>query len=403
MPQPLRRRTQIALFLTAVLAGTMAMTTPPAPDTPPEPIDTNIRPRVTLTPVPLEAVPGWTADDLGPALAAFKVSCRGILRDPSRFAGWPYGAPSDWEAACADAEDVASEGARFFFESRFEAFAVSAAGGDEGLATGYYEPELQGSRTWSMLYSAPVYGIPPDLVTVDPVAFASILNGTRLAGKVVDGRLVPYDTRAEIETAAYAARVPALVYLRSTVDSFFTQIQGSGRVQLPDGTWIRIAYAAQNGRPYSAIGAALIARGEIAASKMSMTAIREWMKTHPDQAEALMDLNPSYVFFVEQALDDLSIGPNGAEGVPLTPGRSMAVDPRVYPYGLPIFVTTPIAAADGAGQEDMARLMIAQDTGGAIRGVVRGDLFFGWGAEAELRAGATKGKARFYVLKPKAT
>ena len=400
MPPRRLAPTRIAVLLTAALAGLAVA--PPQTEPPPKPVATKGGQKITLTPVAFADLAGWKADDLKPALAAFKVSCRGIRVDASRFIDHPYGTPTEWRGVCGIAVETKPANARAFFETNFEAFAVSVARKDDGLVTGYYEPELEGSRRWSVLYSAPTYGVPPDLVMVDPVGFADILNGRRMAGKVVDGKLVPYETRAEIESAAYASRIRPLVYLPSTIDSFFTQIQGSGRVHLTDGSWIRLAYAAQNGHPYSAIGSALIQRGEIEASKMSMTAIRDWMRANPDKAEALMDLNASYVFFVEQKLDDLNLGPNGAEGIPLTPGTSMAIDPGIYPYGLPIFVTAEIAKAEGAGEEPMARLRIAQDTGGAIRGVVRGDLFFGWGREAELRAGATKGKARFYVLKPKA-
>ena len=356
---------------------------------------------VTYTPTPWTGVPGWAADDLRPALAAFKASCRRIAADASRFAGRPFGAPKDWAALCGAALTTEPEGARRFFEDGFEALAVRPKGKADPLVTGYYEPELQGDRRWSMLYSAPVYGVPHDLVMVDVAAFESIPDGQRVAGKVVEGKLVPYDSRAEIETAAYGARVPALLFVSSAIDAFFVQIQGSGRVRMADGTWLRIGYAAQNGHPYFPIGRELVARGELKRAEATMIAIRDWLRAHPLDADAVMNLNPSFVFFRASPLEDPAVGPVGGEGVALTPGRSLAVDPAWYPYGLPIFVSATIAAADGAGEERTDRLMIAQDTGGAIRGVIRGDIFFGWGEEAERRASATAGDAAFYAFRPK--
>lgn len=356
---------------------------------------------VTYTPMAVSAVPGWAADDPGAALTAFRASCPGIIANAGRFEGRVFGEGAEWQALCRTALETTPKDARAFFESGFEALAIAPKGSAKPLLTGYYEPELKGDRRWSMLYPAPIYGVPSDLVMIDVAAFDGIPDGQRLAGKVVEGRLVPYETRAEIETAAYAARIPALLYVSSTIDAFFVQIQGSGRVLMADGTTIRIGYAAQNGHPYVPIGKTLVARGEIARADATMLAIRDWLIAHPLEADAVMDLNPSYVFFRATPLEDPASGPLGGEGVGLTPNRSMAIDPAWYPYGLPIFVNATIAAADGVAEEPTARLMIAQDTGGAIRGVIRGDLFFGWGAEAERRASGTRGAAEFYALRPK--
>lgn len=389
------RLTAFAALTIGLLAAAAVALSPPA-----ELRRTPTAPAATLTPVAFADLPGWAEDDPAGALAAFRASCPGIVADPGRFSP-VFGAAADWARVCAAAADTLPAGARAFFETRFEAFAVSGPDGATGLVTGYYEPELDGSRTWSMVFPEPAYPAPADLVTVDAAAFAALLNGQRLAGKVVGARLVPYDTRGQIGAYTYGRRNRPLLYLRSQADGFFLQIQGSGRVRLTDGTLVRLGYAAQNGHPYTAIGGELIARGEIAREDMSMAAIRAWLAANPLEAEALMNRNASYVFFAESPLDDPSTGPKGAEGVALTPGRSLAVDARVWPYGLPVFVAGRIAAADGIGEEDMARLMVAQDTGGAIRGVVRGDIFFGWGAEAERRAGGTDGAARFYVLLPR--
>lgn len=352
-------------------------------------------PLVGLSEIAFADMPGWTADDPTLALAAFRASCRGIAADSERFSRFTgFGSPDAWVKVCAAAAKASD--ARTFFEANFRAMRASEAGAADGKVTGYYEPELKGSRTRSAAYPAPVYARPGDLVMADPAAFRVLLRGERLAGKVIEGTLVPYETRAEIEAAGLAGRAEPLLYLPSTVDAFFLQVQGSGRVTLVDGGAVRLNYAAQNGQKYTAIGAALIAEGAIPREKMSMQAIRAWLAANPARASEVMNLNASYVFFRELPLDDPALGPPGGEGVALTPGRSLAVDSRLYPYGLPIFVT-----ATGTGAGDIARLMIAQDTGGAIRGVVRGDIFFGWGDAAEAAAGETNAPANFVVLVPR--
>lgn len=353
-------------------------------------------PVVTLTDIGFGDIAGWADDDHGPALAAFRASCTGIVVDAGRFARFPaFGSPGAWARACAAALAAPAADARVFFEANFVP-ARAAEPGVAGKVTGYYEPELRGSRARSDAYPAPVYARPRDLVTADPEGFRALLRGERLSGRVEDGVLKRYETRAEIEAGALAGRADPILYLPATADAFFLQIQGSGRVTLADGGVVRLNYAAQNGHPYTAIGAALIAEGAIPREAMSMQAIRAWLAANPSRAEDIMNLNASYVFFRELPLTDSAAGPPGAEGVALTPGRSLAVDSRLYPYGLPVFV-----AADGTGGGDLARLMIAQDTGGAIRGVARGDIFFGWGDEAEAAAGATNAEASFVVLRPR--
>ncbi len=385
---PGRRFGLVALFLAfaAGAAGFWAASSiwKPAPPGPAAAL-----PVVELHDIAFADIPGWAADDHAAALAAFQKSCA-ALPDAARFP--QFGDAEAWSRACAAAGTADTASARHFFETRFQPAAVSGT----GKVTGYYEPELTGSRAKSAAFPAPVYARPADLVTADPEGFRALLHGERLAGKLENGTLKPYDTRAEIESGSLDGRADAIVYLPSTVDAFFLQIQGSGRVKLQEGGWLRLNYAAQNGHPYSAIGAALIAEGAIPREKMSMQAIRAWLAANPDRAAAVMNLNASYVFFRALALDDPALGPPGAEGVPLMPGRSLAVDSRLYPYGLPVFVT-----ARGTGAGDIARLMIAQDTGGAIRGAVRGDIFFGWGVEAEAAAGVTNAEAAFVILRPK--
>lgn len=358
-------------------------------DAPPPAADPAALPVVTLRDIAFSDIAGWPEDNHRAALAALVKSCV-TPPDAARFP--QFGTAEAWARACAAANSADPASARAFFEAHFRPARVLG----EGKVTGYYEPELAGSRATSDAFPAPVYARPADLVTADPEAFRAVLRGERLSGKVADGVLKPYDTRAEIAARGLEGRAAVLVYLPSAADAFFLQVQGSGRVKLAEGGWLRLNYAAQNGHPYTAIGAALIAAGEIPREAMSMQAIRAWLAAHPERAAEVMNRNASYVFFRELPLDDPSEGPPGAEGVALTPGRSLAVDARLYPYGLPVFVTAP-----GTGAGDVARLMIAQDTGGAIRGAVRGDIFFGWGAEAEAAAGVTNAAAEFVILRPR--
>jgi membrane-bound lytic murein transglycosylase A len=308
-----------------------------------------------------------------------------------------FGSAGRWQAICreaAAAKPADAAAARRFFEDRFRPW--RAANGDEaeGLFTGYYEPELRGSRTRQGPYTIPLMKRPPDLVTVDLGAFRDSLKGERIAGRIVDGALRPYADRAAIETGALDGRGLELLWVDDPVAAFFLHIQGSGRVVLPDGGAVRVGYAAQNGHRYFAVGRDLIERGAVAKEDMSLQAIRDWMRANPDEAPALMRRNPSYVFFRELSGE----GPIGAQGAPLTPGRSLAVDPRFVPYGVPVWLDADHPLTD---DRPIRRLLVAQDTGGAIRGPVRGDLFWGAGAEAEAAAGRMKSRGGYYLLLPK--
>jgi membrane-bound lytic murein transglycosylase A len=301
------------------------------------------------------------------------------------------GTIGDWQPICAaaallDAGDGAA--ARGFFEAWFRPWRAGNNGNKEGLFTGYYEAELKGARSPGEGYATPLLRRPPDLVMVELGLFRPAWRGERIAGRVVDGRLKPYESRADIEKGALDRYRLAFLWVDDPVDAFFLQIQGSGRVQLADGSLVRVGYDGQNGQPYVAIGRLLVDRGFMTKDEASMQAIRAWIKTHPAEGKALMAENPSYVFFREIRGD----GPIGAEGVVLTPGRSLAVDRDFVPLGVPVFVD----AGDG-----LRRLMVAQDTGGAIRGPVRGDLFWGAGADAEARAGTLKARGSYYLLLPK--
>ncbi len=341
-------------------------------------------------PPSLEAVgfadlPGWTQGDPGLAFAAFKRSCGKLATMPPAAALGFGKTAADWNAACAAARKTRD--ARSFFETNFSPYAVGRGG---GLVTGYYEPLLNGSRTPHGVYRTPVYGLPDDLVSIDLGQFRPEWKGESIAGRVEGHRLVPYASRAQID-AAPPAKARVLFYGDDPVAVFFLHIQGSGRVWLDDGTMLRVNYAGQNGQPYTAIGRTLIRQGALTRESVSMPAIRAWLKAHPNDARKVMESDASFVFFQEVPVGDPALGPQGSEGVALTPRGSVAVDNRFVPFGAPVFI-----AGDG-----LANLFVAQDTGGAIRGAARADIFFGYGAGAADAAGTLKAQARFFILLPK--
>ncbi len=263
--------------------------------------------------------------------------------------------------------------------------------------TGYYEPLLRGSRTRGKPYLQPVLGVPSDLLTIDLGSALPELKNMRLRGRLEGHKVVPYFTRAEIASREKDYTDRTLLWVDDAVELFFLQVQGSGRVKLADGSTTRLAYADQNGHPYQSIGRLLVERGELSLEQASMQGIKQWVRTHPNRASELLNANPSYVFFREQPMKgNENDGPTGALGVPLTPERSIAVDPRHVPLGAPVFLST--SHPDSA--TPLRRLVLAQDTGGAIRGVVRADLFWGFGAQAGAQAGRMKQQGQMWLLLP---
>ncbi len=337
-------------------------------------------------------LPGWADDRLTEALPAFRASCAvlaGLPPDrPMGGEGATARTAGDFLPACAAAQSLAADdapAARRFFESRFTALAVG-----EDVLTGYYEPELRGSPTRTGPYQTPLYARPPELVEADLGQFAADLRGRRTAGVVRDGRLQPFHDRAAITAGALEGRGLELAWVDDPVDAFFLQIQGSGRIRMTDGSVLRLGYAAQNGLSYYAIGRALVENGTLTRETVSMQSIRAWLAAAPPaEATALMNRNPSYVFFRPLAELPPEAGPLGALGAPLTPGRSIAVDRTRTPLGTPVWVT-------GAAR----RLTVAQDTGGAIRGPARADLFTGWGEAAGAEAGGMRDRAALFLLLP---
>ena len=337
-----------------------------------------------LTPVSYSDLPGWIDNDPRGALAAFRRSCTALSKLPptNAMSGAGYaGTVGDWQGACSAAPsgDVSPAAARNFFEAWFAPVVIGAGNNSRGLFTGYYEPELHASRTKTSVYRTPIYGLPDDLVSVDLGLFKSALRGEQISGRLNGHRLVPYATRAEID-ANGLAHAPVLLYGNDPVAVFFLHIQGSGRVLLPDGSFERLAFAGVNGRAYTAIGRTLIAQGALDRQSVSLQSIRAWLLAHPDAARAVMESDDSFVFFQETRLGDPSLGSPGSEGVALTPGASVAVDSHLHALGAPFFVAATSPDPDAAKPDrPLDRLLIAQDTGGAIKGPVRGDVFWGFG------------------------
>ena len=356
---------------------------------------------LVLTPTGFADLPGWSQSDPRDALAALRRSCEALAKEPSGRAmgGVGYaGDVSDWQGACSALPSATSSArsARDYFETWFAAVAI----GGDGLFTGYYEPELRASRTRHGAFQTPINGMPADLVSVDLGLFHPDLSGEHIEGQLSGHKLVPYPSRAEID--AHGVQGAVLFYAEDPIAVFFLQIQGSGRVRLEDGTVSRIAYAGQNGRPYTPIGRTLIENGALSRDEVSLQAIRAWLQNHPDRRQAILESDESFVFFQEKPLGDPQLGSDGSQGVALTPGASLAVDPHLHPLGAPFYVATTASDTDsGKAVPLLQRLLIAQDTGGAIKGAVRGDVFWGFGPRAEDMAGRMTSRGRFYVLLPK--
>jgi len=348
-------------------------------------------PLLRLTRSDFSALPEWKNIKLETALASFQRGCAILMQKPDAtpMGGAGYaGTAGDWRPACSAAQGDT----RAFFEKNFVPYVVEG----EALFTGYYEPEIRGRRIRGGAFQTPVYGIPDDLVRAELGQFNPKLQGEHISGRLDGHRLAPYATRAEIDAKAPPA--PVLFYTDDPIAFFFLQIQGSGRVVFEDGPknqiGVRIAYAGENGQPYTAIGRTLIADGALTREEVSLQSIRAWLVAHPDRAQGVMETDKSYIFFQERPIGDPALGSTGSLGAALTPLASIAVDARLHALGAPFYV-----AADGP--DPVRGLLIAQDTGGAIWGGPRADIFFGFGPDAERRAGLMKAPGKFYVLLPK--
>jgi membrane-bound lytic murein transglycosylase A len=396
----------LLIGLTALLAGgcswSLCRECPPCPQPTPPVADMSLPETVerlapvaekpeppapsALVPVPWSEVEGWQEDDPTLVLDALLNSCTPLRLRPQ------------WQTACAEAATLVSrsgDDVRNFFERRFLPHRVQKPDGDAvGLATGYYVPDLRGSRQPSPDFPYPLYRRPDDLLVIDLREVYPELGSYRLRGRLDQQRVRPYWDRAVIDGAGRPLAGQELCWVDDPVELFFLQIQGSGRILFEDGSRVMVNYAEQNGHPYRSIGKWLLERGVMTRDQMSMQNIKAWARANLDLVGELLGQNPSYVFFRELPADVAS--PPGALGVPLTPERSVAVDPRYTPLGAPVFLATTWPNSD----RPLYRLMMAQDTGGAIKGPVRADFFWGLGADAGIQAGQMKQPLRMWVLLP---
>lgn len=397
---PSRWLRPLVLAAALVTAGCVAV---PVPQPPPPPD------RLALTRSSFSALPGWDQERHAEILPAFGETCRRLAAMPADrpLGGAEAAAPragrvSDWLPLCAEAARLPPgdhAATRAFFEARFQPWLAQNVSGAQpdpfGLFTGYFEPEVPGSRR-RRPDGVPLLTRPADLVQVELGDFAEDLRGRRTAGRVEQGRLLPYASRAEIERGALDGRRLELLWLDDPIDAFFLHIQGSGRVRLAEGGIARVGFAGQNGHPYVPIGRVLVDRGVMTQDQVSMQSIRAWLVANPAEARSVMQQNPSYIFFREIRGLGPDEGPPGAFGAPLTAERSIAVDRSFIPLGIPVFIDVPHPMT----QAPWRRVLMAQDIGGAIRGPVRGDVFWGTGTAAGEAAGRMRSRGAWWLLLP---
>jgi len=348
-----------------------------------------VKPAGIGKPVDWSTLSGWETDQHAEAWPALVNGCKVLP-----------GKTENWKNICRNAHDIKNpthEQAKSFFERHFEPHRVNnGKWKNQGLITGYYEPLLHGSFEPTEQSKYPIYRRPDELLTVDLDELYTDLQGKRTRGRLQDKRVVPFYSRSEIDGPDNPIQGNEIIWVNDQVALFFLHIQGSGRIQLPDGNIVNVGYADQNGHPYVSIGRVLIDRGELQKEDVSLFTIRDWLREHPDQSQLLLNQNPSYVFF--KLSDNDTQGPTGSLNVPLIAERSAAVDPDTIPLGTPIWIETELPDSD---ESAFNQLILAQDTGGAIKGAVRADIFWGQGERAEQMAGKMKQKGKIYALLPK--
>jgi len=406
----------LALLLTFATTAEVARAASWHPVPPPQksgvPPNEPVRPRRPVQPGPLwfpdtvleplawSDLAGWREDNHAEAFGTFAASCRAVVGNArSSTDSRPIlGALAD---VCRKALTRPLRDARAFFEENFRPVRITKLGERAGFLTGYYEPSVDGSRFPTREFTVPIYRRPSDLLPpsgeISPQGFP---NSGRAMRRGPDGSLVPYYTRAEIEDGALDGQHLEICWIKDPIDLLFIQIQGSARVRLEDGTTLRVNYDGFNGHPYTPVGRVLIERGEVPREQMSMERIRTWMNAHPDEAKALRDENKSYVFFRVVGLSNKEEA-RGAQGLPLTPERSIAVDKTLHVYGTPFFIQAGLPLGPSGGNAPFHRVMIAQDTGSAIVGPARADVFFGAGDDAGKIAGRLRHPAEFALLVPR--
>jgi membrane-bound lytic murein transglycosylase A len=379
---------------------------PPPPITPPTP-SSSAAPVAPADIVPMtfgalafDAVPQWAETDVSAARRAMVRSCASIQRRPaaslmSNIATYS-GRVSDWAGVCAAAGNTAIDD-RTYWESNFQAWSISVPVGAPGRLTGYYEPIMAARRTRDEVYSEPIQGRPSDLLEIDMGAFDPALRARSFVGRVEGNKIVPYPPRAQITPDS----APVLAW-GEPAEVLSLQVQGSGRLQFDDGTQLRASFAAHNGQRFGSNAQELIRRGHLTATGASLDALKNWFKTaSPQEAREVLNANPRTVFFKLSPITDINAGPTGGQSIALEPGGSMAVDTSYHAYGVPIFVAADAPRVALTQDKTLRRLLIAQDTGGAIKGPLRGDLYWGTGPEAGLRAGRINHDTRFWVLLPR--
>ncbi|NLP32570.1 Membrane-bound lytic murein transglycosylase A precursor [Oligella ureolytica] len=350
-------------------------------------------------PVQWENLPGWQDDNTENLWITLINNCRGLMRPVSGSLTIPARAtPQDWQPFCADVAEFTQHNGeepdpsmvKFFLEQHLQPWELVG----RGMATGYYEPVVQGSTSQGGDYQWPMYAKPKDLLTIDLGAVYPELAGKRVRGKVEGNKVVPYDTRAQI--GSNSDKPPVIAWLNDPVEAFFLQVQGSGRVQLDNGRSIRLAYADHNGRPYTSIGRWLADQGELPLAQTSMQNIKAWAQQNPHRVDEMLNVNEAMVFFREERITDSIAGPKGAYGIPLVAQRTVAVDPDYVPLGSPLYLATTYPSTN----RPLEKVVVAQDTGGAIKGAARIDFFWGSGEEAGEMAGRMKQDTRVWVLWP---
>ena len=351
-------------------------------------------------------LPGWMHSDTKKSLEAFQISCKAFLKqDPDKSVGSEFVdlKAKDWHPACTAALTIPSstppKKIKEFFEQWFTPFEFFDREPVQGLFTGYYMPLLKGSLTRSKKYRVPLYGLPGNLVTINLSLFDPKIRNRTLVGRAKGNKIVPFSTRAEINKGAIKDVAPVIVWLDSKIDRSFLEIQGSGIIELRDGTKLVVGYAGENGAPYTAIAKILIDQGVMTRDNASMQHIRRYLEANPEKINPVLNKNKSFVFF-----DLLRQGAAlGSQGVALTPGYSLAVDRKWVPLGAPVWLSTTRPHQASEKQKVFQRLMIAQDTGGAIKGIVRGDVYWGAGDQATAIAGKMKNKGHYWLLLPRQT
>lgn len=352
-------------------------------------------------------LPDWKSDNLEHVWKAFINNCKGLMRPVSGSLAMPArAAPRAWQPVCQAAQQSAlgvesddTAAIRQFLETHLQPWRLLDSQGKvaKNTVTGYYEPLIQASKRQHGVYQWPLYAVPSDLLTIDLGGLYPELAGKRIRGKLVDNRVVPYDTRADITRTAQ--RQPkVLVWAADPVEAFFLQIQGSGRAILENGKAVRLAYGDHNGHPYSSIGKWLADKGELPLAKTSMQNIKQWAKDNPHRVHEMLNVNRAMVFFNEETITDPLLGPKGAYGIPLIAERAVAIDPTFVPLGTPVFLTTTYPASN----TPLRKLVFAQDTGAAIKGPARTDFYWGTGDQAGAQAGRMKQTGEMWVLWPKA-